>query len=143
MRTYFTGFISVLMLFGLVSVSPSQADVDWQITKAFKLDSAPLDIASSADGSRVFVLAEGGKLLVYADDGGLIDSVPVDPSMDKLSVSGEITSPLENTVYLSSKSKNTAQQIVIAFQADIDISGSPFLGAPDAPVAIVVFSDFQ
>jgi len=131
------------MLFSLVSAIPAAASVDWEINKAYKFDASPLDVASSVDGKRVFVLAEGGKVLIYDEDGNLTDTVPVDPSMDKLSISNDPTSPLENTVYLTSKSTNTAQRIIVSFQADIPVAGSPFLGAPDAPIKIVVFSDFQ
>lgn len=143
MRKWLPGFAGAFVFFCLFPVSFCNADVDWEVTKAFNFETPPLDIAGSDDGKRIFVLSEGGRLLIYSNDGSLVDTIKVDPAMDRIDVSGERTKPLENTVHLSSRSKKSAQQIIVAFSADIDIAGSPYLGAPDAPVALVVFSDFQ
>jgi protein-disulfide isomerase len=42
-----------------------------------------------------------------------------------------------------SSKKKTLQVVVIEFVQDINVAGAPFKGPADAPVAIVLFTDFQ
>ena len=46
-------------------------------------------------------------------------------------------------LFLVKKSSKAVEAIRIAIVESIDITGSPFKGDANAPVAIVVFSDFQ
>lgn len=44
---------------------------------------------------------------------------------------------------LSSRTGSTVQLITLDFIQNINVTGSPFKGPADAPIAIAVFSDFQ
>lgn len=132
--------ISFLLFFS----SLGHAAIDWEIKNTFKTDAAPLDVAGSVDGKWTFVLTEGGKLLIYSTaDGTLADTLQVDPSMDSLDVSGFQPANLADKIFLSSQKTKTVQEILFEFIKNINIEGAPFLGPPDAPVTIVVFSDFE
>jgi hypothetical protein len=131
--------ILLLALFtGIGIPSTGMAAVDWEIRDTFKTEHPPLDIAGSADAKLTFVLAEGGVLFIYSDNGELKEKIAVDPAMDRIAVSSQ-----GDTVLLSSRSNNTVQKINLVFSVAINIEGSPFLGSAEASVALVVFSDFQ
>jgi protein-disulfide isomerase len=49
----------------------------------------------------------------------------------------------EEILFLVSSKKKTVQLAVLDFVKDINVAGSPFKGAADAPVTIVLFTDFQ
>ncbi|MBU0675561.1 MAG: hypothetical protein KJ950_13045 [Proteobacteria bacterium] len=116
----------------------AEAEINSQQTNELKLQSSPLDLAVSSDGERVFVLNEGGKLQIYSNEGELNDTIEVDPAVDKISTTGD-----GGTVYLSSRTNKTIQELQIEFLVNLDISGSPFQGQQDAPVVLAFYSDFQ
>lgn len=127
----------------LILTSPCQAGVDWEVSNTLKTPTAPLDVAASLDGKWTFVLTEGGKLLVYSDKGALEDTIPVDPSMDRIASSGLQAANLPDRVYLASSKSKTVQTVTLDFSVPINIQGAPFLGPENAPVVIVAFSDFE
>ncbi|MBU0485261.1 MAG: hypothetical protein KKB30_12210 [Proteobacteria bacterium] len=132
-------FIIPTILFSLVFATNCFAKVDWEKSTTIESSAPPLDVAISADGKWTFVLTEGGKVNIYAEDGQLNDSVPVDPTMNRLDVPG-----LGERIILSSHKNKTVQEIFVDFIVNIDLADSPFLGInPNAPVVIVAFSDFQ
>lgn len=138
--------VTLLLTFSflLFFSSSGQAEIDWEVNNTFKTDTAPLDVAGSIDGKWTFVLTEGGKLLIYSTaDGTLADTLQVDPSMDSIDVSGFQPANLADKIFLSSQKTKTVQEILFEFIKNINIEGSPFLGPVDAPVTIVVFSDFE
>ncbi len=98
----------------------------------------PLDVAASADGKLVFLLAPG-KLLVYSvPEKRATDSIVVDASFDRISYS-------ENSklLILTSGSSGKLRMIRVEPVKEIDISGHPFKGPADAPVILAVFDDYQ
>ena len=127
----------------LLLTTPCQAGVDWEISNTLKTPAAPLDIAASLDGKWTFVLAEGGKLLVYSDKGGLEETISVDPAMDRIASSGLQAANIPDQVYLASTKNKTVQTITLDFSVPINIQGAPFLGPEKAPVVVVAFSDFE
>ena len=126
----------------LILTSPCQAGVDWEVSNTLKTPTAPLDVAASLDGKWTFVLADGGKLLIYSDKGTLEDTIPVDPAMDHIASSGLQAANLPDRVYLASTKNKTVQTVTLDFSVPINIQGAPFLGPENAPVVIVAFSDF-
>ena len=127
----------------LFLISPCQAGVDWEVSHTLKTPAAPLDIAASLDGKWTFVLAEGGKLLVYSDKGALEETIAVDPAMDRIASSGLQAANLPDRIYLASGKNKTVQTVTLDFSVPINIQGAPFLGPENAPVVIVEFSDFE
>jgi hypothetical protein len=123
---------------GLLGGFNAHAGVEVEGKKQFALDVRPLDIATSLDGTKIFVLVEGRVLIYSVADGKMIDSLPVDKDLDKLTLTGR-----GDTLILSSGSGKRVQLINFQIIQKIDISGLPFRGPPDAPVTIAVFSDYQ
>ncbi|MGD9307331.1 MAG: hypothetical protein PVF79_23930, partial [Desulfobacterales bacterium] len=51
--------------------------------------------------------------------------------------------PKGEYLFVSSRQNKTLEILALNFIYDLNVSGSPFKGAKDAPVVITVFSDFQ
>ena len=127
----------------LILAAPCQAGVDWEVSNTLKTPTAPLDVAASLDGKWTFVLAEGGKLLIYSDKGALEETIAVDPAMDRIASSGLQAANIPDRIYLAGSKSKTVQTVTLDFSVPINIQGAPFLGPENAPVVIVAFSDFE
>lgn len=110
----------------------------WQELATFRLAAPALDTAVSPDGRWVYVLAEGGRLLVYTADGTLKDTLELGTDVGSVAAG-----PGEGILYLTGPSSDRLRVVEVALQYDFDLSGSPTKGPGDAPVVMVVFSDFQ
>lgn len=98
----------------------------------------PLDAAISVNGKWIYVLTEKGNVLVYSPEGELKEKIPVGENMDRLKAG-----PLEDLLILSSRRDSLVRLLQVDLIQEIDVSGSPYKGPQEAPVEIVVFSDFQ
>ena len=135
-RKYAVCLLVILIFSGLST--QGLALVEWNIHKTLKLDTPPLDVAVSKNGNSIFVLTKSGKILIYSSDGKLKDKIDVGNHIDQIK-----PGPGEEWLFLSSRKNKTVEILHIDFIQHIDISGSPFQGEKNAPVAIAVFSDFQ
>ena len=135
-RKYVVCLLAVLIV--PVLCTQSLAIVEWNIHKTLKLDTQPLDIAVSKNGKSIFVLTKLGKILIYSFNGKLKDEIDVGNHIDQIK-----SGPGEEWLFLSSRKNKTVEILHVDFIQHIDISGSPFKGVENAPVAIAVFSDFQ
>jgi protein-disulfide isomerase len=138
----FSGWLPIIFA-TLLLAAPCQAGVEWEVSNTLKTPASPLDIAVSLDGKWTFVLAEGGKLLIYSDKGVLEETIAVDPGMDRIASSGLQVANIPDRVYLVGAKNKIVQTISLDFSVPINIQGAPFLGPENAPVVIVVFSDFE
>ncbi len=131
--------VLALVLFSLALARPQQcfADIEWTVRKQLKLEAAPLDVASSVDGRWIFVLTTG-EILVYTQDGELEKRIPIDKTFDRLSYSVP-----DRTLIASSSTAKTIKVIQLEVIQHFSFEGLPFLGAKNAPVTLVVFSDYQ
>jgi hypothetical protein len=118
--------------------SLAQAEVEKGASKTLKLDAKPIDMTVSADGKYTFILAEGGKILIFDQSGELKDTLNVSNSVVSIG-----TSPSGDFLLLADSKANTLEVLKISFIVDIDISGLPFKGPAGAPVVVAVFSDYQ
>lgn len=116
--------------------SPVSAEVEWQVNQNFKLPSAPVDMATSADGQKIFVLLKGGEIRIYDANGRQQEMLKLDRSADQISVS-----PDGERLILSKGQE--VSFVSLDYIKPIDISGSPARGADDAKVVVAVYSDFQ
>lgn len=134
--------IAILVtLFCLSMVPKVTATIDWEIKNYFKAETPTLDIASSFDGKYLFVLSPGKLQIVSA--GALKDTLTVDPGMDNITIIGYDRARIDNKIILSSKETGEIQQISYDFVVSINTAGSAFMGEANAPVSLVIFSDFQ
>jgi protein-disulfide isomerase len=132
-------FIPFLALAGWIFIllSPAAA-AEWRTFQTLQPESAPLDVAVSADGKWIYVLAESGVIYVYSPNGTLKDTVSVGPEVDGIEAGLR-----DDLLYLSSRSGRSVRMIQIDIVHDIPTAGAPFKGVADAPVTVVVFTDFQ
>jgi len=133
-------FMSLLIFF-VVSVgfvSTASAELEWTIRNPVPLAAAPLDNAVSADGQLLFMLS-AGEIAVYSlTQNKTINTIPIDPDYDRISVS-----PRGNSLIVTSSAGKSMKIIDLEFVYQIDKSGLPLKGPADAPVTIAVFSDYQ
>lgn len=136
-------FLLPLVFFAFFSVSPCRAAVYHEAGNSVRTPAEPIDIAASLDGKWLYVLAKGGKLLVYSDRGTLEDTIAVDPAMDKIAASGLPAANIPDRIHLASSKNKSVQSVTLDFPVAINIHGAPFLGPENAQVVIVEFSDFE
>ena len=128
-----------LLVLGILGASDrSLAEVEWEVTKTFSLESEPLDITTSADGSATFVLLEGGEVLIYAANGKIEGRLRVGDHATRIA-----SSPKGDQLFVTSRANKSIEVVSIAFVHQIDVAGSPFKGPSGAPVTIAIFDDFQ
>ncbi len=128
----------LIFLFIPASSIQSHAEVDWGIYKTLNMEAPPLDLAVSLNGKWIFVLSDQGDLLIFSSVGKLEDKIKIGNHVDQIEVG-----PREEIVLLKSKKNKTIQILALGFVKDINVSGSPMKGSENAPVTIIVFSDFQ
>ena len=136
-RRPYSYFIYLVVLFFCFS-SLAWAEVEMSVSKTLKLESKPIDMAVSADGKYTFILAEGGKVLIYDSNGTLKDTLTVSKTVFSIS-----SSPNGDFLLLADSTANTLQIVKLDYVVDIDSSNLPFKGPENAPVLIAVFSDYQ
>ena len=116
----------------------SASKVQWQVEKSWKLPSKPLDIVYSLDGKRVFVLTNQEQVLVYSNGGDLLGKITVDKGVSAIDIA-----PRGEKLFLINQADNSFTDLSIDYVVSVNIAGSPFLGREDAPVTLVVFTDFE
>lgn len=126
------------LAFVLFMPGVSAAKVDWQVMKTMNLVAVPLDIAQSADGRYTFVLTADAKVVIFAWDGRVVDTIAVDPGVDRIDITGG-----GEILYLSNKVNKSVQEIRIGYVFEFDFRNSPIIGNIDAPVTIAAFFDYQ
>ena len=135
-RKKMIGLLAVLVV--VIFTANSLALVEGQIRQILKTETPPIDVAVSPNGKWIFVLTKPGNLLIYRADGKFNDKIAVGKHIDQIKAG-----PDEELLLLKSRNNKTIEILVLDFIQDINIAGSPFKGSKDAPVAVVVFEDFQ
>ena len=131
-------FLLVVAFLTAVAVKEGKAEMEWEVKETLKVDAKVLDLAVSSDGKYFYVLTADGKVSVYNSGGQVEDTLNVGKSINRLDVS-----PDGSFLYLADDVANTVKIAEVSYMADINITGSPFKGPADAPVAVVVYSDYQ
>lgn len=111
---------------------------EFNVFQTLELERPPLDVAVSTEGKWIYVLAESGVVYIYTPFGELKDEVSVGPDVDRIEAGLR-----DDLLYVSSKSGKRVRMIQVQIVHDIPTAGAPFMGPEDAPVTVVVFTDFQ
>lgn len=130
--------LAAMLLTGVAMSSPAWAQAEWKVLQTVKPEHPPIDMLVSPDKDRIYVLDDQGWISIYASDGHLKDKIQVGTDVQQIKAG-----PSDDVLFLLSRSTGTIRIVSIDFVEKIDIDGSPVKGRPDAPVSIVVFSDFQ
>jgi hypothetical protein len=114
------------------------ADVESKIIKEFDLKTEPLDIFQSPDAQLLFILIRGEVLIYSIGQQRITDQILVDKEFDRIAYS-----PQTKILTLTSSTNKKLQILSLEFIQKFEVSGLPFKGPEDAPVTLVVFSDYQ
>ncbi len=127
-----------VVLFFLATTQLVCAEVDLRIIKHINVKEKPLDVAASADGEFIFILVPGEVLVYSIPNDTVIDRIQINKAFDRLTYSAK-----NSTLILGSSAGRALSIIQVERVYNIVLSGLPFKGPADAPVAIAVFEDYQ
>ena len=130
--------VGVVITGALLSGGVVVAEVEMNVHQTINLESKPADIAIALNGRKVFALTDQGYLLIYDPSGNLTDKLFVGKGVDRIKAT-----PRDDVLLIGNSKEKTLKVITLDYIQKIDTSGSPTKGPEDAPVEIVVFSDFQ
>ncbi|QQG66763.1 thioredoxin domain-containing protein [Desulfobulbus oligotrophicus] len=116
----------------------SDGDLYWSVQTSWPIPVKSRAIVQSLDNKKVFILGTNAKVYIFTSDGKRLGVIPVDPNVAAIDIA-----PRGEMLYLVNNKTNTYTAIDVSFKQNIDISGAPIRGAADAPVTLVVFSDFE
>ncbi len=113
-------------------------DLNWMVVASWTMPTKPLDFAQSLDNKKVFILGADAKVYIFSPDGRQLGALPVDPNVTAIDIAarGEM-------LFLIHNKTNTYTAIDVSFNQKIDITGAPVRGRADAPITLVLFSDFE
>ena len=130
--------ILMTLIILLAWFAPAAATVELNVAMTLKLTEAPRDAAMSLNGRLIYVLTENGEILIFESNGRLKDTISLDRQVESIEAG-----PREDVLLLTSGKEKKVEIVTLDLIQEIDISGSPFKGKADAPIAIVTFSDFE
>ena len=122
----------------LAAAPAAYAEVDARVVQTLQLNASPVDLAIPGNGRYVYVLTADAHLQIFMSNGQLRDTLPVDPGVDRIQ-----PGPREDRLYLINTAANKVQVLELAFIQAVPVDGSPIQGPADAPVTVMVFTDFQ
>jgi protein-disulfide isomerase len=128
----------IMMIMASGALAPAGAEIEWNVVDTLEIGAKPIDMQLDAKGSTLYVLTDKGQLLIFDVNGQLKDRVEVGKDVKKIQ-----TGPREGVLFLLSAKAKAIRVINLDFIEKINIKDAPFKGPADAPVTIVVFSDFQ
>ena len=137
MKSRFAIFLVTLFVL-FTWLASSSATVEWDVAGTLNLKEKPRDAAIALNGRLIYVLTYEGEILIYSSNGKLEDTISVGKSVE-----GIKAGPREDVLLLTSGQDKTVQLILLDFIQEINISGAPFKGNSDAPVAVATFNDFE
>jgi hypothetical protein len=130
--------LTAMLIAGMLSPLSAWAAAEWEVLQTVKPEHPPIDLVLSSNKKWVYVLDDQGWISIYAADGQLKDKIQVGTDVQQIKAGTS-----DDTLFLLSRKAGTYQVIGIDIIENIDVDHSPIKGRPDAPVSIVVFSDFQ
>jgi protein-disulfide isomerase len=128
----------ILMVIPLLGAATAVAEIEGEVIDTRAFTKPPVDLLLSSGGEYLYVLLPGGHLEVYDRKGKSMGTIKVDPVFKKLR-----QGPSEDLLWLSTPARTEAQLLAVNIVREIPTTGSPSQGPADAPVTIVIFSDFE
>ncbi len=116
----------------------TSGDLNWSVEATWNLPVKPLGFVQSLDNKKVFVLGADAKVHIFNAEGKKLGDLPVDADTIAIDIA-----PRGEMLYLINGKTNGYTAIEISISQKIDITGSPVRGRADAPVTLVLFSDFE
>ncbi len=122
----------------LLLTNPVSAEVvDARLLKTVRLKDAILQVTATTDGSRIYVLTNGGKVEILDRDGNSQGGFDVGPDIISMTPQGK------DRLLLEDVGRHELLQLELIPRVEISAAGAPVKGKADAPVTIVIFDDFE
>nr|WP_321467527.1 thioredoxin domain-containing protein [uncultured Desulfobulbus sp.] len=118
--------------------SNSAGNLNWSVDVTWPIPAKPVDLTQSLDNKRVFILGDDAKVYIFAPNGRPLGVMPVAPGVRAIDISAR-----GDILFLADAQAKTYSAVDISFNQDIDVSGAPVRGKIDAPVTLILFSDFE
>lgn len=112
--------------------------LEWAQQESWQITGKPVDVVRSLDGKYTFILNDQRQVLVYDQQGVIQGSIPVATGVNAIDIA-----PQGEFLYLIDKETSSFTSIAVDFVIDIDTVSSPTKGPANAPVSMVIFTDFQ
>ncbi len=126
------------VIFILICAAPLLANsVDVRLLRSVPLGETPRQVVATADGQRIYVLTDAGKVHLFNAEGQSEGSFDVGPDVTGLTAQGS------NRLVLQMAGRQELVLVALQPVVAIDTVGAPSLGNADAPVEIVIFDDFE
>jgi hypothetical protein len=133
-----SSILAAMFIAGMFSSHSAWAAAEWKVLQTVKPEHPPIDLLISSNKEWIYVLDDQGWISIYTANGQLKDKIQVGTDVQQIKAG-----PSDDTLFLLSRTAGTIQVVSIDIIENIDVNDSPIKGRPDAPVSIVVFSDFQ
>lgn len=130
--------LSLPLMANAIPNSGKSNKLEWKVVENVQLSGKPLDFAQSLDGKLTYVLDDQHNVVVYNYKGEELGTIPAGAGVTSIDISAT-----GDWLYLVDTTANTFTRVNMNFTQEIDITGSPFKGGADAPVTLVVFTDFE
>ena len=121
-----------------VATTTTAPQLQWEKLATMTLPAAPLDVARTADGKRVFLLTSNNEILLLDQNGKHKGTIDVAPGVSAIEID-----PDGEFLFLTNAQTNNLSIIGVEMFTAIDTEGSPFKGNENAPATLVVFTDFE
>jgi hypothetical protein len=131
-------FFLFILIGGLSAPRFLEAEMEWRVIQETELKDQPLDMVTALDGRTLFILVPGEILIQDMNSAEITQRISVGKEFDRLTYSFR-----KNALILSSSSAKTLKYIQLERIFEFDFSGLPHLGLDNAPVTVVVFTDYQ
>lgn len=112
--------------------------VQWELVKQWPTGSKTLDMVHSLDGKFVYMLTDKAQVKIFDNTGKLQGAIPVATTVSSIDIA-----PQGEVLYLTDNTTKQFQAISVAIVHNIDINNSPFEGPANAPVTLILFTDFE
>lgn len=134
---YSTAFL--LCLAAPVAVSSAEQNLQWTVQNTWSLPFTPIAFAQSlVDDQIVFILSDNARVHIYTAEGKKLGELPVEPGTDSLAVS-----PRGEKIHLLNTKSKKYSSLDVQYRKEVDLSGAPIRGKANAPVTLILFSDFE
>jgi protein-disulfide isomerase len=114
------------------------AEIDWQVLGNIAVDADVRDMAISAEGRWIYVLTAESEIRIYSSGGKLKGAMAIDPGYTRIKAG-----PREDILLVSNKNGQQIQLVSVNPINDFNLADTPVKGPENAPVTIMVFSDFE
>lgn len=134
---YCTAFLLCLAV--PAATNAAEQNLQWSVQNTWSLPFTPIAFAQSlVDDQIVFILSDNARVHIYTAEGKKLGELPVEPGTDSLAVS-----PRGEKIHLLNTKTKKYSSLDVQYKKEVDLSGAPIRGKTDAPVTLILFSDFE